>query len=99
MARICPCCVGAGVIEDGPPVRLTKTQARIWDVVRRCPDGIAIDALAQRVYAHRDDGGPECAEKVVQVMIHFANKKLRTVGQVIKGCSGSGASSYKLHRI
>jgi hypothetical protein len=54
----CPCCGGTGAIEAASPVPLTPLQFRLWDALRRSPEGLACAELTERVYADRPDGGP-----------------------------------------
>jgi hypothetical protein len=75
----CPCCNGSGVIPDGPPVYLSKLEAKVWDVIRRHP-GISSDDLADRVYSDRDDGGPLYARSNVIKTVGLLNKRLIKAG-------------------
>ena len=74
----CPCCLGIGTIEPGPPTRLTPIQTKIYNAVRAAKHGIAIDRLADQVYADRIDGGPNCARDVMHTQIYL--KRLAAVG-------------------
>ncbi len=95
----CPCCGGRGEIEERAPVELHPLEFRIWDVVRRSPYGIGGIALTERVYAHRDDGGPDNAANVVRVTMGRANRKLASAGLRIVATTTGPSSVYKLQRL
>ena len=81
----CPCCGGRGEIEEKAPVPLSPLEFAIYDTVRRCPDGINVHELADRVYAGRRDGGPEYAGSSIRVTIMRVNRKLKGKGLRIAG--------------
>jgi len=72
----CPCCFGTGQIENRAPVPLTPQQFQIFDIVRRSKHGIASPALADRLYADHQDGGPVSGHKCVQTQVVQINKRL-----------------------
>jgi hypothetical protein len=88
----CPCCDGSGVIP------LTPMQYRVWDVLRRSPDGLAAADLTQRVYSSRADGGPDSGVHCIWSHAFHANKRLTAIGQRIVASGGPG-SIYRLVRV
>jgi hypothetical protein len=72
----CPCCFGAGEIENRAPVPLTPQQFQIFDIVRRSKYGIDGEGLTNRLYADRSDGGPPSGRKCMQVQIIHLNRRL-----------------------
>lgn len=88
----CPCCDGTGQIDPGPPVRLTRTQTRIYFEVRKCPHGIPIRELAERIFRHREDGGPLCWNDVIRSTVYKMNLRLAPVREKIR----TEAGVYKL---
>ena len=72
----CPCCFGAGQIEQRAPVPLSPQQFQIFDIVRRSKYGIAGPVLTDRLYADRADGGPSSGRKCVQTQVFQLNKRL-----------------------
>lgn len=91
----CPCCQGSGVIPDQAPVHLSPLQLRIYDIVRKHRYGISGPMLADRVYADREDGGPDSAKVSICVQIVRANKRLVPAGQKITCGNGK---LYRLER-
>ena len=89
---ICPCCGGSGVLP------LTRLEFRVWDTLRRAPDGLACADLTERVYADRPDGGPLSGTHSVWSHAHRANRKLAAVGQRIVASGGPG-SIYRLVKV
>jgi hypothetical protein len=85
-------CGGSGVLP------LTPLEFRVWDVLRRAPDGLACAALIERVYSDRPDGGPLTARNSIWSHAHRANRKLAAIGQRIVASGGPG-STYRLTRI
>ena len=75
----CPCCFGTGQIDRQAPVPLAPQQFRIFDIVRRSEYGIAGSALANRLYADRQDGGPISGQRCVQSQVMQINKRLAKV--------------------
>lgn len=73
----CPCCQGAGTVELNAPVALSPMEKQIYMIVRRCTqEGISSDAIRSRLYADREDGGPE-SFKTLHVQVMHINRKLR----------------------
>lgn len=84
----CPCCQGAGEIEETAPVHLSPMQLKIYKAVRYAHYGLSSTELANKVYADRDDGGPLWASTSVCVQVKRLNERLAAVGQKV-GC-GNG---------
>lgn len=82
----CPCCHGAGKIEETAPVHLSPLQLKIYNAVRKTRYGISGPELTNKVYADRDDGGPLWAAVSIHVQVQRMNKRLAPVGQHI-GCA------------
>lgn len=96
MARmVCPCCMGEGAIEEQPPVKLSVTQQKIYDIVKRARYGIAADDLRDKLYADREDGGPE-TPSTLHVTIMQMNKRLAVAGMAVRGTSRGVGSVYRL---
>jgi len=95
----CPCCAGSGEIEERAPVPLSPMQLRIFDIVRSSKDGIAISALADRVYADCPDGGPFSAHKSVHVQITRANARLAKVNLRIGSETRGHGAPYQLQQL
>jgi hypothetical protein len=89
---ICPCCGGSGVLP------LTPLEFKVWDTLRRAPDGLACVDLTARIYADRADGGPISGTHCVWSHAFRANKKLAAIGQRIVASGGPG-SIYRLQRV
>lgn len=104
IAKVCPCC-GQGIPEPLPlGVKFIGVGKRLVELVHKAgPAGIATDALFERLYGHKVDGGPEQGLKVIQVHIAHINKKLQTVGKRIGGERAGGArgnfNRYRLEDI
>jgi hypothetical protein len=96
---VCPCCLGAGEIEQQSPVHLSTMQLKIYDIVRRSKHGIVGEQLINKVYEDRRDGGPICARLSVHVQISNMNKRLAVVGQRVKATARGRGSVYKLERL
>jgi hypothetical protein len=72
---------------------------RLVDIVTNRPDGMAIGELVDAVYADDPDGGPVTAPRSVNVMIHKANKQLRSQGYQIKPTWLGRGARYHLVRV
>ena len=94
MMITCPCCSGKGEIEEASPVFLPQAQLRIYNMVRRSPHGLTASAIAERLYANRDDP-PDHPVQSVWGLVQAANAKLAACGQKIISTGGPG-SLYKL---
>jgi hypothetical protein len=92
----CPCCQGAGEIEELAPVDLPPMQFKIYDIVRKAKHGISGPRLINKVYEHRRDGGPEYAAISVHVQVINLNKKLAVVGQRVNATHRGTGGVYKL---
>jgi hypothetical protein len=88
----CPCCGGSGVL------RLTPLEFKVWDTLRRAPDGLACSELTERVYADRPDGGPLSGTHCIWSHAFRVNRKLAAIGQRITA-SGGPCSIYRLERL
>jgi hypothetical protein len=79
---VCPCCSGAGTVDDTAGCDLTAMERKLFEIVQAANHlGIGGRALADKFYGDRIDGGPEHGLSCVHVQIHRANKKLATVGR------------------
>lgn len=95
----CPCCQGSGKIEEQAPVHLSPMQFKIYDIVRKSKYGIEGSRLVDKVYADREDGGPDNASISVHVSISILNRRLAPVKQRV-GCHARGRGGiYKLVRL
>ncbi len=96
---------GSGVVvDDMPPVYLSKTQRRIWDAVRKSAGGIAIYDLVDVVYGGLRNGGPLTADETIRVHICAMNKRLKAAGLTISGrgnpfIAQGSYSGYGIYRI
>lgn len=95
MQIVCPCCQGKGTVEKGPPVRLSRVQAKIYLAIRSAgPDGMPLSRVVTVAYEDRIDGGPLGAEGTVRTQICHINKQLAVVGERLRGGNGG----YRLLR-
>ena len=93
----CPCCRGSGEVHSLAGVTLSRLQRRIYEIVQSCDDhGIDMHDLAERVYAHRRDGGPEYAADSIRVTIHLMNKRLAACGRQIKASVRGRGAGYRV---
>ena len=94
MSKTCPCC-GQTLPDELPPdVKLSASQRRVVERVRRAGKyGILSTALFDFVYADDPDGGPLSGKVCLQVRIYQINKQLRKVGKVIRAPRGGGGES------
>jgi hypothetical protein len=86
------------VVAELPPARLTRLQTRIWDVLRRAPNGLAIQDLVGWVYADKPNGPPPSARNCVWLMVRDANKRLEPHKMRIVS-TGGWHSHYSLKQI
>lgn len=92
--RLCPHCGR----PYPPKLVVTGTvRRRIVDIIASAPDGIHRDQIIWRVYGHDPNGGP-LSLNIVAVIVHHANKQLRSQGYKIEAPRGRGAL-YRLVRI
>lgn len=99
MKMQCPCCAGAGWIEESDAqLLLTPLQLKIYQIVRNTPGGIECKRLIDQCYGHRYDGGPDFADKTVHVTINHMNKRLATFGEAVKANKRGQGAVYRLHR-
>lgn len=94
MMITCPCCDGKGQIEEAAPVFLPGTQLRIYNMVRRSPYGLSSAAIAERIYANRDNP-PAHPVQTIWGLVQAANQRLAAVNQKMVSTGGPGAL-YKL---
>lgn len=95
MSDVCPCC-GQTLPLGAAPVKLTRKQYAIYDLVRRRGrHGVPVDELFERVW---DDpgGGPDSGTKVLHVHVHYLNARLAPHGQRVCASSLGSRSSYVL---
>lgn len=78
------------------PVHLSPLEYRIYDIVRKSKYGIPGPRLIDRVYADREDGGPDTAATSVYVTIKKANRKLKPAGIKIAGTTPGRGAVYKI---
>jgi hypothetical protein len=94
---VCPCCSGAGTVDDAAGCDLTAMERRLFEIVQAANHlGIGGRALADKFYGDRIDGGPEHGLSCVHVQIHRANKKLAAVGRRIKATTPGIGASYRV---
>jgi hypothetical protein len=94
----CPCCEGTGEIEDTIPLFLTPLQIEIYKATRDTKGGIGIDALINKLYGDRHDGGPDFAQDVVHVTIFNMNKRLAAIKEQVKANRRGAGAVYRLHK-
>ncbi len=100
----CPCC-GQTLPTDGPAgLKLTRSQRRIYDIIRKAgPNGITSDVIFDRLYRDDPDGGPDTQTKIISVFICSLNKKLPKFGQKIQSGDWGGRAprfaTYTLVRL
>lgn len=88
----CPCCDGQGLIDDAADLdKLTPSEKRLLSILSKAGNGISIDAIVDRMYAHRDDGGPDWAKNTIHVIRHNMKPKLTKMGVKIHSRRGPGA--------
>ncbi len=83
-------------VHPEPPVHLSRTERRIWNIVRRFP-GLPAQDIANMVYADDPDGGPLGATETVRVHVRGINRRLAVVGQCISG-QRNGHNGYRLYQ-
>jgi hypothetical protein len=85
--KTCVTCGQPIIPEDG--MRLSQTQQRIFDAVRRGGE-ISPRDLADIVWADDPNGGPDnpCALKA---HVFYLNQKLAALGLVVRAGKGAGA--------
>ena len=81
------------VSRNGTTIKLGPTGFAITRVLARCPDGLSAEALRERIYLDRDDGGP--SDDSFQVTISALRKQLAPLGLQIPRCDRWG-SLYRL---
>ncbi len=93
----CPCCQQPipDPIGFRPGIHLGAVEARLFQTLRRAPDGLTCGELIDIIYANRRDGGPE--HNIISVMAKNINRKIAPLGLRIKGTGGPG-SVYRLLR-
>ena len=93
----CPCCGGAGKIDDASGVPLTSVEREIFDAVFAAKtSGISLDGLVNRIYGGRADGGPDDAKGVTRVRICRMNKELAKVGLRVKATNLGPGAVYRV---
>lgn len=94
----CPCCQQQIPEPLGfrPAIHLGAMQERLFQILRRAPDGLTCGQIIDVIYANRRDGGP--AHNIVSVMAKCINRKIVPLGLRIRGTGGPG-SVYRLLRV
>lgn len=95
----CPCCHGIGLVEEEAPVPLTPIQQKIYDIVRSAKHGIDGPTLVNRVYADREDGGPEFASVCVHMTIMRMNKRLLPANIKIGATHRGVGGKFRVERL
>lgn len=100
MNVVCSCC-GQTLPPDLPfGLKLGAGQKRILDIVRRAGQhGINSADLFDKIYGDEADGGPLTGLNCLHVRIWHINRKLKTVGKVIRAGRGGracGTQNYVL---
>ena len=95
--RVCHCC-GFPLADDELAWLFTRTQLKIYLAVARAGRaGKSIEALVDRVYGDRPDGGPLYARNCMSVLIHQKiNPKLAPHGLKITAGRGREGVPYRL---
>jgi DNA-binding response OmpR family regulator len=81
------------VVRGGHSVRLGPVAFRIVELLARSPDGLEREALLERVYAHRDDGGP--VSDSLSATLSTLRRKLAPLGLQIP-CADRWLAVYRL---
>lgn len=79
-------------------VRLSRTQRRIYDLVKLRP-GILASCLAQLLWEDDPNGGPDSGIKCLHVHVYHLNKKLKPHGIVVRSPFGAGEDGYRIRPI
>jgi hypothetical protein len=84
------------VVPAAEGARLTPQQRRIYDALAKRPRTNV--ELQDAMYGDRPDGGPECADIVVHMMVKDMKARLHPLGLTISSSGGQGAR-YRLEAI
>ena len=96
--KTCAAC-GQTLPSELPGVALSAEQRRIVDRVRRAgPHGIHPEDLFDFIYRDDPDGGPETGIKTLHVRVMFINRKLKSIGKVIRSGWRNGGSRPYVYR-
>lgn len=79
-----------------PKVHFGAMQFRLFQALRRAPDGLRCGELIDILYAQDPDGGP--LHNIIAVMAKQINRKIAPMGLRIKGTGGPG-SVYRLLQV
>jgi DNA-binding response OmpR family regulator len=94
----CPCCGQPGPVSaevfvsdvwrtvwcNGEKVRLTPLQFDVFRVVMQAAEGIMCDRLAEIVYRHAANGGPEDTRTTIFVIVNRLNKLLQPLKLAVR---------------
>jgi hypothetical protein len=71
---------------------------QIIDLLLQHPDGMSLQAIADRIYADDPDGGPDFASNSIWAMVARANVELADQGHRITSTKGRG-SVYRIVKL
>lgn len=98
----CPCCghsLDKPIGIDGARVWLGANQQALFNIVKAHPDGIAAEAIRQRLFSTSRKGKPYSrCDSIVAATANYTNKKLKLWGLKIVSTGGPG-SVYRLVRL
>jgi hypothetical protein len=93
---VCPCCCGSGSVPDIGVV-LSGIERDIFDIVASTKHtGIELDALVDRIYSGRRDGGPDDARGTMRVRIWRMNRRLSEIGLRVRATNLGPGALYRV---
>ena len=96
---VCPCCRGAGTVDEVDDMPLTYMERRVFKTINASA-GISVNEIVSEVYSDRADGGPETARECINTTIQRLNRKISARGRVVKASNTRGKGSvYRVEAI
>ena len=93
---VCKCCGQTLPVIRPFDLDFTRTERQIVNIVQKAGQhGISFERLFDKLYGHREDGGPE-NRNVISVFVAKINKKLALVGKEIRSPVGGCNSAYRI---